>query len=115
MTENFKTAGTNVAGTPFHRFFKRFVTGSYPLFATAVTALIWANLSEQSYRAMWHSELTFSFGFFQFTSTLAHLIDDALMTLFFFVVGLEIKRELLVGRLSTSKQAVLPIMAAAGG
>ncbi len=100
---------------PFQRFFKKFAQGSYPLFAAAVIAVLWANISHESYHAVWHSELSFSLGSVQVTKSLAHWIDEALMTIFFFVVGLEIKREFLVGGLSSFKQAILPIMAAVGG
>ena len=78
---------------PFQRFFKKIVSGSFPLFFTALLALIWANLSAASYHHVWHSELTLSLGHLQITKSLIHWIDEALITLFFFTVGLEIKRE----------------------
>ncbi len=101
--------------SPFLRFFSKFVSGSYPLFAAAAAALLWANISPHTYHAVWHAELTISIGSFQIAKSLAHWIDEALMTIFFFVVGLEIKREFLVGDLSSPKQAALPIAAAIGG
>jgi NhaA family Na+:H+ antiporter len=99
----------------FQRFFQRFVSGSYPLLAAAAAALIWANISPHTYHGVWHTKLAVSIGSLDFAKTLAHWIDEALMTLFFFTVGLEIKREFLVGGLSSLKQAVLPIAAAIGG
>jgi NhaA family Na+:H+ antiporter len=99
----------------FERFFRRFVSGSYPLFAAVAVALIWANAAPHSYHAVWHAELSVTVGPFAIVKSLAHWIDEALMTLFFFTVGLEIKRELLVGALSSPKQAVLPVAAALGG
>jgi NhaA family Na+:H+ antiporter len=81
----------------------------------AIVALIWANVSANTYHSFWHTEISLSFGHFQISKSLAHWIDEALMTLFFFTVGLEIKREVLVGELSSPKQAVLPIAAAVGG
>lgn len=108
---------TDLSGdiSPFQRFFKRFVSGSYPLFIAAAAAVIWANISAHTYHEVWHTKLAISLGPFQFAKTLAHWIDEALMTIFFFIVGLEIKREFLVGGLSSPKQAVLPIAAALGG
>lgn len=99
----------------FQRFFQRFVSGSYPIFAAAAAALIWANVAPHSYHALWHAELSVTVGPFGMARSLAHWIDEALMALFFFTVGLEIKRELLVGALSSPKQAFLPVAAALGG
>jgi NhaA family Na+:H+ antiporter len=100
---------------PFERFFKEAVSGSYPLFLASLMALVWANLSIASYHSLWHTELTFSLGHFHITKTLVHWVNEALMSLFFFTVGLEIKRELLVGELASPKRALLPIAAALGG
>ena len=100
---------------PFQRFFEKIVSGSFPLFFTALLALIWANLSATSYQHVWHTELMLSLGRLQITKSLIHWIDEALMTLFFFTVGLEIKREVLVGELASPKRALLPIAGALGG
>jgi NhaA family Na+:H+ antiporter len=91
------------------------VQGGYPLFFATILAFIWANLYPSSYHSTWHTELTISVGPYQITKSLVHWIDEALMTLFFFAVGLEIKRELLVGELASFKRAMLPIAAALGG
>jgi NhaA family Na+:H+ antiporter len=99
----------------FEEFFEKVVRGSYPLFITTLLALLWANLYPASYHALWHTELTVSLGGLQITKSLVHWIDEALMTLFFFTVGLEIKRELLVGELASPKRALLPMTAALGG
>ena len=100
---------------PFQRFFNKIVSGSYPLFLAAILAMIWANLLAASYHSFWHTQISLSFGQFTISKSLAHWIDEALMTFFFFTVGLEIKREILVGGLSSPKQAALPIAAAVGG
>jgi len=100
---------------PFQRFFNKIVSGSYPLFLATILAMIWANLLAASYHSFWHTQLSFSFGQLTISKSLAHWIDEALMTLFFFTVGLEIKREILVGGLSSARQAALPIAAAVGG
>jgi NhaA family Na+:H+ antiporter len=99
----------------FERFFKKVVRGSYPLFVATVMALIWANLSSTSYHSLWETQFSIHLGGFHITKSLVHWIDEALMALFFFTVGLEIKRELLVGELASPKRALLPIAAALGG
>ena len=79
-------------------------------------ALVLANSPlAESYFAFWELELGFSLGSAEFSESLLHWINDGLMAFFFFVVGLEIKREFLVGELSSVRQAILPIMAAVGG
>ncbi len=118
-TDNLNSVmpGPAQAVEAFEEFFEKVVRGSYPLFITTLLALIWANLYPASYHSLWHTELTISLGSLQITKSLVHWIDEALMTLFFFTVGvgLEIKRELLVGELASPKQALLPIAAALGG
>ena len=106
---------TTLVISPFQRFFRKIVTGSYPLFVAATAALIWANISADTYHSFWHVEVSISLGPFHISKSLVHWIDEALMTLFFFIVGLEIKREVIVGGLSSRKQAILPIAAAVGG
>jgi NhaA family Na+:H+ antiporter len=85
------------------------------LFATAV-ALVWANSPwAESYHHTLHLELSLSLGELSFSKTLHHLINDGLMGIFFFLVGLEIKREIIVGELSSLRKAALPALAAVGG
>jgi NhaA family Na+:H+ antiporter len=90
--------------------------GGIVLLAATVAALIWANAgSGESYQDFWHTHVTFSIGSFHFDESLTHIVNDALMVVFFFVVGLEIKRELVVGELRDPKRAALPAIAALGG
>jgi NhaA family Na+:H+ antiporter len=85
------------------------------LFATAV-ALAWANSPWQaSYSRLWHTELAIGLGRWHLSYNLGHWVSDGLMTLFFLVVGLEIKREVLTGELRSPRTAAVPIMAALGG
>jgi NhaA family Na+:H+ antiporter len=100
---------------PFQRFFGKFVSGSFLLFGATLVAMIWANLAPEGYQHFWHTDLTLTFGHADFGRSAAHWIDEALMTLFFFTVGLEIKREILVGELANFRKAMLPVAAAAGG
>ncbi|RJQ66527.1 MAG: Na+/H+ antiporter NhaA [Desulfobacteraceae bacterium] len=99
----------------FQRFFHHEVAGSLPLFAATAAALIWANLSFSSYEHVWHAELSLQVGTSVISKSVAHWIDEALMVLFFFIVGLEIKYEILVGELASVRKALLPVVAAAGG
>lgn len=86
------------------------------LLVAAIAAMIWANSSSaRSYDALWHTPLSIGFGTFVFSKTLHFWINDVLMTVFFLVVGMEIKREIHEGALSDLKQAALPVAAALGG
>lgn len=100
---------------PFQRFVKKFKTSGFLLFASTFLALLWANISPHSYEHLWHMDISISFGNLILTKSILHWIDEALMTLFFFVVGLEIKREILIGELSSVKKALLPVFGAIGG
>ncbi len=97
------------------RFVHNETSGSILLFAGTVTALVWANSPwAASYFALW--KLPLQLGRRPLLSMdLHHWIDDGLMVLFFLVVGLEIKREIVKGELSSVRQAALPIIAALGG
>jgi Na+:H+ antiporter, NhaA family len=101
---------------PFHEFAARETSGGILLLLCTVVALVWANSPwAHSYTALWHTPVTVGIGGFALSHDLHFWVNDALMAVFFFVVGLEIKRELLVGELAQPRQAALPIAAAAGG
>lgn len=86
------------------------------LLAAAAIALIWANSPfADSYHHLWHTEVAFSFGDWTVSQSLHFMINDVLMTVFFLVVGMEIRREIHEGALASLKLAALPLTAAAGG
>ncbi|MBS1706207.1 MAG: Na+/H+ antiporter NhaA [Armatimonadetes bacterium] len=101
---------------PFQEFAEREASGGIVLLASAVLALVWANTSfAPSYFSLWETELRLTVGSWKLQKSLLHFINDGLMAMFFFIIGLEIKREILVGELSSLKQAALPLVAAVGG
>lgn len=100
---------------PFEAFFRLEAASGVVLLLAAAAALAWANLSPESYRALVGAPLAVSLGPLSASFTLHALVNDGLMTLFFFVVGMEIKHELALGELRTLSQAALPLVAAAGG
>ncbi|BBH45669.1 Na+/H+ antiporter NhaA [Pseudomonas sp. KU43P] len=86
------------------------------LLIAAVAALIWANSpAAASYDALWHAPVTFGVGSLVFSQSLHFWVNDGLMTIFFLVVGMEIRREIHEGALSSLRQATLPMAAAVGG
>jgi Na+:H+ antiporter, NhaA family len=101
---------------PLQAFLKTEEAGGILLLAAAVAALLWANSPwRASYNAFWHIELTIRLGGWSLSEDLQHWVNDALMTLFFLVVGLEIKRELTTGEFREPRAAALPAIAALGG
>lgn len=101
---------------PFARFLHIEATSGLVLILCTVVALVAANSSwAESYLAFWHTDLTIAIGDIVFHHSLHHVINDGLMAVFFFVIGMEVKRELAHGSLSDLKQATLPIAAAIGG
>ncbi len=101
---------------PINRFIESEVTAGLLLVFCTVVALVWANSPlAGSYHALWHYDLSLSVAGYGISRSLHHWINDGLMAMFFFVVGLELKREFLGGELSTPANAVLPVAAAVGG
>jgi NhaA family Na+:H+ antiporter len=101
--------------SPVQAFLELEAASGIALLACAVAALAWANLAGESYRAVVSFPLRLGFGHATAEVTLGALVDDGLMTVFFFVVGMEIKRELVRGELRSPGQALLPAVAALGG
>ena len=106
----------------FLKMFRKYVTSSVMLVLATILALIIANSSlSHTYTSFWNLPMSLSIGNFNLfshggtTLTVMEFINDFLMVVFFFSVGLEIKREILVGELSSVKKALLPVIGAIGG
>ncbi len=99
------------------RFISEEAYGGIILIVATVAALVWANSPlYESYHHLWHGlKVGFAWGEINMIGSLHHWINDGLMALFFFTVGLEIKREIMGGELSSLKKASMPIAAAIGG
>ncbi|MDQ3365961.1 MAG: Na+/H+ antiporter NhaA [Myxococcota bacterium] len=115
--ETWKSAerAMRVLASPVQRVLKIEAASGLILLGVTIVALVWANVSAASYEGLWHTPIGIRFGGSDFTQSLHFWINDALMTIFFLVVGLEIRREIFEGELATFKQATLPLAAALGG
>ena len=96
-------------------FLRQETTGGRLLLLATAVALVWANVSEASYRAVWDAHAAIGPGALHLDLSLADWAADGLLAIFFFVAGTEVKRELLVGELADRRAAALPFFAAAGG
>jgi Na+:H+ antiporter, NhaA family len=102
--------------TPLREYLREEAAGGVVLMAAAALALGWANSPwRAAYTTLWATPMAVRLGRFGIEADLRHWVDDGLMTLFFLVVGLEIKRELVAGQLRSWRRAALPVVAAAGG
>jgi Na+:H+ antiporter, NhaA family len=101
---------------PFQDFAHRESSSGLLLLACTVIALVWANSPwRDTYEHLWEIPVAVGVGRYGIRETLHHWINDGLMVVFFFLVGLEIKREMLVGELASTRRAALPLAAALGG
>lgn len=89
--------------------------GALLLLLATAAAIIWANAAAGSYEAFWETHLTVGIGDIQLDFTLHALVNDALMAIFFFTVGLEVRREFAIGELTSWSRAVVPVVAAVAG
>lgn len=102
--------------SPFQRFLQIEASGGILLLFFTIIALAWANSPlGHYYNELWETHVDIGFGDWVLSHSILHWVNDGLMAIFFFVVGLEIKRELVAGELASVKQASLPIAAAIGG
>lgn len=101
---------------PVDNLLKNKASSGVLLFLAVIAALVWVNfIDADSYHHLWENTIGFTIGSFSIEKSLHYWINDGLMTIFFFTVGLEIKREIMAGDLSSPKKAALPIAAAIGG
>ncbi len=89
--------------------------GALLLLLATVIAIVWANVASQSYHGFWETHTTVSVGDLELDFTLHALVNDALMAIFFFTVGLEVRREFAIGELTSWSRAVVPVVAAVAG
>ncbi len=101
---------------PLREFLETEVAGGFLLLAATVVALIWANSPFRGiYDSLWETELALRLGPLELAEDLRHWVNDGLMAIFFFVVALEVKREIVRGELNEPRRAALPALAALGG
>jgi NhaA family Na+:H+ antiporter len=106
----------NRLARPLRRFLAIEAASSVLLLAATLMALAFANSPLREWWShFWHQRLAIEIGSFELALSLGHWVNDGLMTIFFFVVGLEIKRELSIGELASRRQAMLPVFGALGG
>ncbi len=106
----------NKIATPFEHFLHSQTTTGLVLMGMTIIALLLANSPlAEFYAHIFHTNIDFTVGSWKLSHSLHHWINDGLMAIFFFMIGLEIKREILVGELSNIKVAILPILSAIGG
>jgi len=100
---------------PLQDFMRLEVSSGLVLLAATLAALLWANIATGAYEDFWTTQVTLEIGGLDIDETVRDLVNDGLMAIFFLVIGLEVKRELAVGELSTRGAALLPVFAALGG
>jgi Na+/H+ antiporter NhaA len=110
-----KTAWTRSVETPLRKFLRTETGGAAALLAAAVVALIWVNVDASSYSSFWGTNLSIDVGGEAVALDLRHWLNSGLMTFFFFVVGLEARREFDLGELRERRRFALPFLASIGG
>jgi len=110
-----RTAWARSLQTPLREFLRTETGGAAVLLAAAVAALVWVNVDASSYESLWRTMLTIDLGDAGVALDLRHWVNSGLMTLFFFVVGLEARREFDLGELRERRRFALPMLAGIGG
>ncbi|MGB9376994.1 MAG: Na+/H+ antiporter NhaA [Mycobacteriales bacterium] len=111
----FRTAWARTVDTPLRAFLRTEASSAAVLLVAAVAALVWVNLDAASYVGLWRSDLSVRLGAFELSATLREWVNSGLMTFFFFVVGLEARREFDMGELRERRRVTLPVLAGLGG
>ena len=101
--------------TPLRVFLRTETGGALVLLAAAIAALVWVNVDESSYDALWGMTLSIDLGGAGVALDLRHWVNSGLMTFFFFVLGLEARREFDLGELRERRRFALPLLAGIGG
>jgi len=101
--------------TPLRRFLRTETGSAAVLLAMALAALIWANTGASSYEAVWHTRLLIRLGSAEVSMDLRGWVNSGLMTFFFFIFGLEARREYDMGELRERQRLALPVVAGLGG
>ena len=109
------TAWTRNLETPLREFLRTETGSATMLLAATVAALVWVNVAGSSYGTVWHTTLAVHLGSASIAQDLRHWVNDGLMTLFFFVIGLEARREFDMGELRERRRAALPLIAGLSG
>src|SRR5262245_50041117 len=110
-----RTAWARNLETPLREFLRTETGGAAVLLAAAVAALAWVNVDGSSYESFWTTKLSIGLSDAEISLDLRHWVNSGLMTFFFFVVGLEARREFDLGELRERRRFALPVAAAAGG
>src|SRR5438093_427394 len=109
------TAWARSLETPLREFLRTETGGAAVLLAAAVAALVWVNIDASSYDSLWRTKLSIDLGGAEIALDLRHWVNSGLMTFFFFVVGLEARREFGLGELRERRRFALPLLASIGG
>jgi Na+/H+ antiporter NhaA len=110
-----RTAWNRTLQTPFRSFIQTETGGASVLLAAAIAALVWVNIDASSYNTLWHTTLSIRLGSGSVSQDLRGWVNAGLMTFFFFVVGLEARREADIGELRERRRVALPLLAGIGG
>jgi Na+/H+ antiporter NhaA len=110
-----RTAWARSLETPLRAFLRTETGSAAVLLGATIAALVWANADASSYQALWETQLSIRIGRFGVSQDLRQWVNAGLMTFFFFVVGLEARREFDLGELRERRRVAVPLVAAAGG